>query len=81
VRSHNNAVSDANFKSAKNVAMINGISKAAGAAASLGIGITAAGPNGAASGWEAFNDSRDAGGSVMDSFGSMRGQMQSNRTY
>ncbi len=79
VRSHNNAVSDAKFKSDENVAMINGISKAAGAAAGIGMAVTGGGPNGAASGWEAFNGSRDAGGSVMDSFGVMRGQMQANR--
>ncbi len=78
--SSQNAIYDAKFKADESAAMIGGISKAAGAAATFGMGITAPGANGAASGWETFSNARDAGATFGEAAGMGFDQTRLNRS-
>jgi len=67
--SSQNAIYDAKFKADESAAMINGISKAAGAAATAGMAATAPGANGEASGWETFKNARASGATFGEASG------------
>jgi len=78
--SSRNAISQANYQSQANAARMSAIGSIVGMAGAGVAGITAPGANGAASGWGAYSQARDAGAGFSESFGIMRGQMAANRS-
>jgi hypothetical protein len=78
--SNQRSLAESQYRSAERAATMSAVGTIAGVGAYGVARVTAPGANGAASGWDAYSQARDAGAGFGESFGIMRGQMAANRS-